>query len=707
MGNQFAFLAKAKPATLYRLLEKFPLEDAAIALTGLPHSLALQVLAYYPEERQAPFLPAMREARGAAEEQRHRVAEKIHLVIAEAKASQAGSPGLDTPANTPSDARQSAPQNPSPTPSPATRPALPHKSPPNPAENPSPAAVQNPPAFAAPPAKPPLPGASIPIASMSKSLAEKLPLPGRKTPEAISEPPRVESVRPDTRPAPEFSPAGTSFPAAANPYRQQAPASIPDDPGVESAAHLPANQPVNMPGNPGAKPGPAPAGRSPAGPIRQGLRGGGAAPGMPAKPGAAAGQSGANGGGGKQTPYPAATFAEMAPTSSVLSGPPPPSPAPPPSSPPAGDPPKAGSGLSGLGGKLKEVLKQAHAEISKGLIANSSVAKQAAEQTPNQSAPAGKSPPPPARPGQRPAAPPPADGQRPRRPEGPTQWIPRAATASPINGPPLPGRPESASGDPLKSPLAAELLQRIGQAQAKFLPGKKDGAAANRPPAVIGGGLEGGGGRKPPGQPGQRVVGPVRGMPPVDRRKPEDPLEPREGVVGAGKVEMSRTPRMIGQGAKRLREMPGAGRAGGGPAGGEPRRMDGKAILAAILREADSEVRDTVRLDDPGLFRELRGRMFFFDDLLLTDDQALAQVFTAAKVEDGALAIRFAAPRLRDRVLRVVSPGRARALKDSAPPRAGVDDIEAAQKRVLGVALRLQSVGRILIDPKDPDLAGE
>ncbi len=690
MGNQFAFLSKAKPATLYRLLEKFPLEDAAVALTGLPHALALQVLAYYPEDKQAPFLPAMREARGVDEAHRDLVAGKIHRLIADAKANQAGAPALDTPQNaTPSEGR-AAPANPS---------AKPPPQPPRPAPPPTAQPAGGPPA-----GKAPLSSPSIPIASMSRSLAEKLPLPGRKTPEPVSESPREDSARPDPRPSPEFSPAGPPFPPAANPYQYQSPGSLPTDPSL----NIPANAPANPAQNPAARPGPALPGRTPAGPVRQGLKGGGAAPGVPVKPAGTAGAGAANGAGGKPTPYPAPSFAEMAPDSSVLSGPPAPaSTSVAPSLPPSGNPPKAGSALSDLGGKLKEVLKQAHAEISKGLIANSSAAKQAPGPTPNAKPAAGPPVPAPRRPGERPSSAAPSGGQRPKRPEGPTQWIPRAATASPINGPPLPGRPESASGDPMDSPLAMELLHRIGWAQEKFLPGKKDGPAPNRAPAIIGRGPEGSGGKKPPLPAGSRAGGPARGLSPLERRKLEEAEEPREGVMGAGKVAMSRTPRLVGQGAKRLREMPGAGRTDEGRAGAGPRRMDGKAILAAILREADSEVRETVRLDDPGLFRELRGRMFFFDDLLLSDDQALAQVFTAAKVEDGALAIRFAAPRLRERVLRVVSPGRARALKESAPPRAGVDDIEAAQKRVLAVALRLQSVGRILIDPKDPDLAGE
>jgi flagellar motor switch protein FliG len=135
--------------------------------------------------------------------------------------------------------------------------------------------------------------------------------------------------------------------------------------------------------------------------------------------------------------------------------------------------------------------------------------------------------------------------------------------------------------------------------------------------------------------------------------------------------------------------------------------MDGKAILATILREATPEVRGAVRHDDPALFKQLRDRMFYFDDLALTDDNALARVFTAAPTEESALALKFAAPALREKVFRAVSPGRARALREHAAARAGLDEVEKAQQTVLDVALQLQSAGRILIDPRDPDLAGK
>lgn len=268
-------------------------------------------------------------------------------------------------------------------------------------------------------------------------------------------------------------------------------------------------------------------------------------------------------------------------------------------------------------------------------------------------------------PASRPQPPARAGARPPPGRDKPLPWVPKTATASPINGPAIPGKPP-VEGDPMRSPLVRSgFMDLLGRARETLLPK----AGTPRKPA-------------PPGRPRSGgAAGPDR--PPAV-----------EGVIGSKAVTLNPKPRVLGVGAEKA--APGAG----------ARRMDGKAILAAILREADGGVRKNVESDDPGLFRELRNRMFAFDDLNVTGDAALAQVFTVAPAAEAALALRFAAPALRRRVLRVVSPGRAEALRDVRPGRIGLDAIEQAQKAVLGVALQLQAAGRILIDPRDPDLAG-
>lgn len=329
------------------------------------------------------------------------------------------------------------------------------------------------------------------------------------------------------------------------------------------------------------------------------------------------------------------------------------------------------SPLAALGSKLKDVVKNtmqsintppaeakkaADATIPAGTASPASPARSAAPETPRRTS----------------SIPPKRTRREP--PSKPTPWVPRTATTSPINGPALPNTPPPVAGDPLQSPLAqAGLLDLIGRAQEKLL--SKSSSRKPSQPARI---PERGNVRRP--QPGGLM-------------RPE----PREGMARPGEITVGTQPRVIG---------PRGGQSPAAPAGGQgARRMDGKAIMAAILREAGPSLRHQVENADPALFRQLRDRIFYFDDLVLSDDNALARVFTAAPADSAALALKFAAPALRNRVLQVVSPGRAKVLSEP-PGRAGFDAVEAAQQKVLDVALQLQAAGRILIDPRDPDLSG-
>ena len=280
----------------------------------------------------------------------------------------------------------------------------------------------------------------------------------------------------------------------------------------------------------------------------------------------------------------------------------------------------------------------------------------------------------------------------------PQPWKPRTTDETPINAPARPNRPPPVSGDPAKSPLAKlNIFDFLGLNKNKTpaeTPETRDKAGqADLPPFKL--------------NPLQSILG---------KKKQDDKQGPREGVVSGKNLKTLKTPRVLGIGKQPpvnpsknvLPPVKPKAPAGQAPADG-PRRMDGMAILAAIMRSATPDVRHNIASDNPELFRQLKKRMFVFDDLLYSENDALAQIFTVAPLEDAALALRFAPPALRDRALKAVSPRRAELLKDSAASgsshRSGLDDIENAQQRVIDVAMRLQSAGRILIDPDDPDLA--
>ena len=295
-----------------------------------------------------------------------------------------------------------------------------------------------------------------------------------------------------------------------------------------------------------------------------------------------------------------------------------------------------------------------------------------------------------------PVAPPPAN--RPRAASNPyaagkdglKPWRPRVADGPPINAHPKPPVKPIAAAGSVKPPLVGLNLKELFGFARDVLAGK----TPRSPSAAKADGAA------------ERVEKPAGADKP--RR--------RDAIVKSRDVNIAATPRTIGKPAAVRRQPlpipPGKpaipGNAAEQSGSGGAKRIDGMAILASILREADVDIRHNVAIEHPELYRQLQKRMFHFDDLALSDDAALSQVFTIAPADVAALALRFAAPRLRERALGAVSPQRAELLRSEASsPRgsSGLDAIEAAQDRVLEIALQLQKAGRIVIDPDDPDLA--
>lgn len=166
------------------------------------------------------------------------------------------------------------------------------------------------------------------------------------------------------------------------------------------------------------------------------------------------------------------------------------------------------------------------------------------------------------------------------------------------------------------------------------------------------------------------------------------------------------------QQARRKKIAAGPSRSAAAPASLERggRRIDGAAIAAEILRFTTADVRKNIAVHEPGLYENLRRRMFSFDDLEHSPDETLARVFMEISVDLAALSLRFASPRLSRRVFAAVSPRRATLIQDeienSARGRVRLEDVERAQNDVIQAAMRLQAAGQVIIDMDDPDLVG-
>lgn len=138
------------------------------------------------------------------------------------------------------------------------------------------------------------------------------------------------------------------------------------------------------------------------------------------------------------------------------------------------------------------------------------------------------------------------------------------------------------------------------------------------------------------------------------------------------------------------------------------KKIDGMALAAHILREADPAVRDNIMHEMPALYNELHEQMFDFADLERSDSVTIGKVFSGVAVETAALALRFASDELQARVMKTISKRKAQMLQEEVSATSGkktsLSEIERAQQAVIDYAVKLQNHGEIIIDPNDPTL---
>ena len=135
--------------------------------------------------------------------------------------------------------------------------------------------------------------------------------------------------------------------------------------------------------------------------------------------------------------------------------------------------------------------------------------------------------------------------------------------------------------------------------------------------------------------------------------------------------------------------------------GGRKVTYGGSHVAAALVRYLSPEVRHQLRDEEPGLFAQLSQFMFTFDDLLKTDIRSLQALMAEVSDRQLAMALKVAAPELRQHILSCVSPRRAELL-DAEIDRGQVriSEIEQAQEAIVSLGMAMQSKGRILLDPE-------
>lgn len=140
---------------------------------------------------------------------------------------------------------------------------------------------------------------------------------------------------------------------------------------------------------------------------------------------------------------------------------------------------------------------------------------------------------------------------------------------------------------------------------------------------------------------------------------------------------------------------------------GGPQKIDGMALAASIVRQAGAAVSDNLHQAMPQLYRQLRQRMFVFDDLVNSPDRTLTILFSVLRPEVAAIALRFGPDRLMERVMALLPARQAGRIQDAiagASAQVRVSDIEKAHQGIIDLAVQLQAKGKLVIDPNDPDL---
>ncbi|MGN7613385.1 FliG C-terminal domain-containing protein [Magnetococcales bacterium HHB-1] len=130
-------------------------------------------------------------------------------------------------------------------------------------------------------------------------------------------------------------------------------------------------------------------------------------------------------------------------------------------------------------------------------------------------------------------------------------------------------------------------------------------------------------------------------------------------------------------------------------------------VLGSMQGKNAQRILAHVASKDPELAQELRQNMLFFDDLCHLSDIHFQKLLGEIPQRDRLLAFKGASPSMTDKFFRNLSTTMAQSLKEELNFLGPVkrEEVEAAQKRVVDTARRLEAMGSILISsPDDKDV---
>jgi flagellar motor switch protein FliG len=114
---------------------------------------------------------------------------------------------------------------------------------------------------------------------------------------------------------------------------------------------------------------------------------------------------------------------------------------------------------------------------------------------------------------------------------------------------------------------------------------------------------------------------------------------------------------------------------------------------------AQTTVLDAIKAQDAGVAEQIKDALFVFDNLLKLDDRGMQSILREVQADQLATALKGADEAIREKVFKNMSKRAAEILRDDIASKGPVRlaDVEAAQKEILGVALRLAEEGTIVL----------
>ena len=126
-------------------------------------------------------------------------------------------------------------------------------------------------------------------------------------------------------------------------------------------------------------------------------------------------------------------------------------------------------------------------------------------------------------------------------------------------------------------------------------------------------------------------------------------------------------------------------------------------LLNVVGRDAETKILSTLEEANPDLAREIRNRMFTFDDLTQIDSRQMQLVLKELDPEDLVLALKTASDAVKELIFSSMSSNAANTLREDLE-NLGIKkrgDVETAQLKIVQQARNLAEEGKIMLMDSD------